>query len=328
MSTLAACGGGSPASRSDSRSSNEPSNESSNQSPSELATPASASQPTDPFPITVSHDLGSTVIPRAPQRVLALSIRDRDTTFALGVTPLPVRIGADRVVNADRAWAGYATKAPASQFLFNDGVLDYGLVAAVKPDLIVNVTSFMPTPQYDELSKIAPTVSTMGEPGPTWQEVTSALGRVLGRSEGAAKLITELEAGIAKVASDNPDFAGRTFAFAQYSGPTEDVFTSGRGAADSRLLRSLGFELPPMSTRLAPAQFAKLDVDVLLWDAELPPDKKDAIKADSRLRGLAVMQENRAVFLEGDLSAGLFFDSVLSLPFVLERITPLLQGVA
>lgn len=324
---LSACGGESSPGQPDDQASNGPTApDPSNGSSYDVTTPLSVSEPTDAFPITIDHVLGSTLIPSPPQRVLALATEERDTIFALGITPLPVRIAEGRVVNSDYPWAEYATSVPESPFLYSpDGVLDYELVAALKPDLILNVTNIMPAEVYETLSKIAPTVTEANEERTTWQDVTRDLGRALGRSDGADKLVSDVEAHIDQVASDNPQFAGKTVAVASYSGPTEDIFINS-DVPHRRVLEALGFDLSSTSTRLTPAEFDELDVDVLIWYAGAPPEKLAQIKGDPRLHGLAVMQENRAVFLEGTLSTGLqFWVSALSLPYLVDELTPLLQ---
>jgi iron complex transport system substrate-binding protein len=51
--------------------------------------PAPSAPPTaTAFPVTVTHKLGSAVIPQQPKRIVALSPQDADITVALGVLPV------------------------------------------------------------------------------------------------------------------------------------------------------------------------------------------------------------------------------------------------
>ena len=326
--TLAGCGGGESSSGS---TSSAPAPAPAGKAPvtaSEVTAPRPASAPTDAFPITIQHGMGSTVIPRAPERVLAMTTAFRDAAFALGVTPLPARITAERTHTAPRPWAPFAAGWATATVLYPDGTRpDYAAIVALKPDLILQGASFVEEQAYPELSKIAPTVLAPAPgSGSSWQAITRAAGAALGRSARADQVVAELKARLARVASENVRFKGRTVAVANYSATTGEVYVT-RGD-EMRFFSALGFSVAEMPTAgVEPPNFGRLDVDLLIWDLATEREERAVIEADPRLNALRVMREKRAVYIEGDLSAGFSSQSVLSLQFVLDQLTPLLRAV-
>lgn len=103
--------------------------------------------------------------------------------------------------------------------------------------------------------------------------------------------------------------------------------------SNSRFLRSLGFEIPAGirelvgeadGAGLSPERVDLLDMDVLVWldaaEGEGPLD-------EPLYERLPVHTEGREIFLESDdRLGGASFISVLSLPFLFDRMTPMLEA--
>jgi iron complex transport system substrate-binding protein len=98
----------------------------------------------------------------------------------------------------------------------------------------------------------------------------------------------------------------------------------------SRFLNALGFEIPEEMARLAgDAFFANLsrerlgliDADVLIWVPVLA-ENYEAVRNDPLYNRLDAPQEGRDIFLEETLAGALSFGTVLSLPFLLDRLVP------
>ena len=262
------------------------------------------------------------------QRVVALSDRFGDAAFALGVTPLASRHNDERIYTIPRPWAQYAAGWGTSTVLFTGGGPDLPTIAALKPDLILDGVGFSDSEGYEQLSKIAPTVVRASrDSGNSWQAVTRSVGAALGRSARAEQVVTEFEARLAKVASENPRFKGKRLVFASYSDPTEAVYVYEPRSPEMQFFASLGFTVPQMTPRVDPARFSNLDVDVLIWDMATEKEEKAVIEADPRLNTLRVIKEKRAVYIDGDLAYAFSFPSILSFQYALEKITPLLQAV-
>ena len=68
-----------------------------------------------------------------------------------------------------------------------------------------------------------------------------------------------------------------------------------------------------------------LDADVIVFATEKPSDIA-ALKKVPTFDTLGAVVENRAVYTDGTLAGAIYFVSPLSLPYVLERLTPQLEA--
>ncbi|MFL1380619.1 ABC transporter substrate-binding protein [Nocardiopsis protaetiae] len=156
--------------------------------------PDATNEPSDGYPRTVEHFLGSTEIPAAPERVLPLDAAYVDSTLALGgnvvgfttfaedVTELP-----DYLLNSD--WnAGTADEAVPVGLLWE---VDPEAVAATAPDLILSA-QVRHGDGYAQFSEVAPTVMSETT-GATWKENLVLTGAALDAEEEAEQLVTEFE---------------------------------------------------------------------------------------------------------------------------------------
>jgi len=105
--------------------------------------------------IDITHDLGTTTVPDAPQRIVVLEYSFVDTLAAVGVAPVGIADDdkRDSVIPAytdiiGDAWTSVGTrKSPSLE-----------VIASLQPDLIIADTSRHEA-IYDALSEIAPTIS-------------------------------------------------------------------------------------------------------------------------------------------------------------------------
>jgi iron complex transport system substrate-binding protein len=288
------------------------------------------------FPVTVKHALGSTTIPSAPKRVVTYGYTDQDPALALGTVP----VGTLRWIPQwkERGVGVWAEPklgdAQPKQFAGNE--IDFEGIASVAPDLILIVTYALPKTDYDKLSKIAPTVPTVGgfpDWGVPWQAATEQIGRALGKPTQARKLVTDAEALFTKAKADHPSFAGKeVLIVAPGGGGKLSVFapTDTRG----RFTTSLGFTQSDAIKKATGDQFYAyiseerldlVDVDALIVLAEDPTTRKQLL-AQPAFTSLQVVRDGRAVMVDDlDLSMALSASSVLSIPYALDRIVPQLD---
>ncbi|MGH4009697.1 MAG: ABC transporter substrate-binding protein [Pseudonocardiaceae bacterium] len=171
----------------------------------------------------------------------------------------------------------------------------------MQPDLILGTYSGMTARDYELLSQIAPTVAQTDEYidyGTPWQEHTLTVGKALGREDQARKLVADLEA---------------------------------------RFVTSLGFKVPAEIDQLAGDQFYTeisaervdlLDADLLLGDqVSYLPGGRSTVEANPLVGQLTAMQDGRALFLPEDLEYAFAFNTVLSLPFLLDGV-PMVEAAA
>jgi len=215
------------------------------------ASPAPTSDaPSDAFPVTIEHALGTTVVESAPERVVTIGWGSQDTALALGVAPVGVPFDgwAGDPDTGLLPWTADAFDdlgAPAPTTYVDLPEVDVEQIAALDPDLILATYSGISQDVYDQLSAFAPVVAYPDQPWlVSWQDQTLINGSALGLVDEAQALVEQMDATVARAAADNPTLAGLTFAYV-YASPdgTLSAYVAGDPRVD--LLTGLGMELAP-----------------------------------------------------------------------------------
>lgn len=283
------------------------------------------------WPITLTHKFGETTITNQPERVVSLSFAGHDFLLALGITPVALRYWFGDHPKGVWPWAQDALGDAEPEILI--GTPDIEFIATLNPDLIVGQWSGMTEDDYRLLSQIAPTIAAApgrGDYDSPWPLMLERLGQATGKLADARTIIEDLDARMAQLRAENPDWQGRTAALAW---PTELVtFTSQdiRG----QLLAALGFRVPQsVDERAGDGRFfvtlsdedvTDLDADVLIWlqtTKEIP--KLDDIVLRPTMRAY---REGREVLADYELTAALSHSSPLSLNYALDRLVPLIAA--
>jgi iron complex transport system substrate-binding protein len=292
---------------------------------------------------TVEHKYGTTEIRGTPQRSVTVGFSDQDYVLAVGLAPVAVTDWYGDYPYATWPWAqdelGNATPEVLNKGQFTgDTTPNFEAIAALNPDLITAWYSGLSQDQYDKLSQIAPTVAQSKrypDYGMPWQAATREAGHAAGRTERAEQLIAEVEARFAQARAGHPEFEGKTAVVAERFEPGK-FFVRAPQDPRSQFLISLGFEIPEQIAELAgdldgaeisEEQLNLLDHDLLLWNVGFSPELATEL-ADNRLyQQLDVAREDRAVFLEDEvLSGALTWGTVLSLPFAIDGLVPMLAA--
>lgn len=282
---------------------------------------------------TIEHKYGSTEISGVPERVVSVGFNDQDPILALGVKPVGVRDWIENRI----IWPWNEEEfSDAKPEILPVGELNFEQIATLKPDLIVGVYSGITKKEYETLSEIAPTVTQPGKYqdfGIPWQEQTRIIGRALGREERANKLVAEVEGRFARAREENPEFEGATGLVA-YSFAPKEYGAYGTQDLRGRFLTSLGFELPPKIAELTGDEFFTtisgerldlIDTDVLVWILSVD-GTRETVEKDPLYRKLDVASEERAIFPSEELIGAISFSTVLSLPFALDGLVPMLAA--
>ncbi|BAH54745.1 ABC transporter substrate-binding protein [Rhodococcus opacus] len=154
---------------------------------------------TGQFPRTVDHFRGSTEIPAAPQRIVALDNSFTDAVLLLEAPlvgyvdyrepGLPDYLGTTRdEFAADAESVGKVSNASLEQ------------IAALQPDLIISA-EVRDGKNYEQLSAIAPTIFTETT-GPTWKDNIRLVGKALGKEDLAEQKIGAYEERAAAVGAE------------------------------------------------------------------------------------------------------------------------------
>lgn len=204
------------------------------------------------FPVTIKHSYGSTTIGKKPQRIAAISWVNADTLLALGVVPVgmpKVEWGGNK--NASTDWidakltefgAAWGTdKAPKTYSEADGPAADD--IAALTPDLIVAAYSGLTKEQYEQLSKIAPTIGPIAPNYTTsWQDALAACGKATGLEPKAKELQASVEKQLAEVGEKNPEMAGSTFIAGNLDTATGKISLYTAGDTRPRFFTAIGMK--------------------------------------------------------------------------------------
>ncbi|WP_232664824.1 iron-siderophore ABC transporter substrate-binding protein [Pseudonocardia sp. TRM90224] len=293
-----------------------------------VAPPPAASGSADAFPVTIEHKYGSTTIPAEPKRIVAIGYQEHDFIYALGSKPVAVRWWYGSETDVIHPWTEPKAAGESPQILKMD-TIELEKIAALDPDLILGLYSGISQDEYTKLTNIAPTITQSGkyvDYGSPWQETTRTIGRALGKSAEAEKLVNDLDGRFAAIKAAHPEFAGKSIVVASF-GPENIGFFASQDPR-SRFFTSLGFTVPKEFDDIAGKEFYGtlsyeqtnlLDRDVLVWDQlSFTPGGRATVEQNALVQRMAVSKEQRSIFLEGDVEAAFGWNTVLSLPFVLD----------
>ncbi|WP_345419543.1 ABC transporter substrate-binding protein [Pseudonocardia xishanensis] len=269
------------------------------------------------------------MIQAEPKRVVTVGSTDHDTVLALGVTP--VAVSAWRGA-AFHPWNESSVGATRPVELSDQSTaINIEEVVAQKPDLIIAIWSSITQAEYDQLSKIAPVVapdSAYPVFGAPWQATTRTVGKALGKSAEAEKVITDTEGEIAAAKAANPALVGKKVLIAADFGAGEAYPTP---PTDVRygVLTGLGMDssvpgLADVST-LSFEESGKLNAaDVLVW-ITIPGA---TVEQNPVYLAQPVHLQGRDVFTNADQGLALTYSTVLSIPYTLKNLVPKLTSAA
>jgi iron complex transport system substrate-binding protein len=292
----------------------------------------SSTAPEGTFPATVTHEYGQTVVEEAPERVVSLGFTDQDALLALGTVPVAVREFAGAPPSATWPWEVDRLHGEQPEVL-PAGEVTPEAVEALKPDLIVAINAGLTREQYDAFSRIAPTVAapqgTTGGAVP-WQDATRLTGAALGLPVEADRLVKQVEDQFLEVQEDHPELAGATVAAVRPAPDPGSFMAWSAQDLRGRFLTDLGMQLPADVNRLAgqaayatiPAQQLSTTLDradaLVVVGTEAERTAFTALPGYSQLR---LVQDSKVVTLDDEQSAALAFNTVLSLPSVLDELS-------
>ncbi|WP_052849669.1 iron-siderophore ABC transporter substrate-binding protein [Streptomyces avicenniae] len=306
---------------------------------SDAAEDAGSSSEPGAFPVTIDGRFGPTTVEEEPERIVTVGLTDQDAVLALGKVPVGT---TDWLTLHDAAigpWAEEALgDADRPELLTDPGTgPQVEAIAALNPDLILAVYAGLTEDQYDSLSQIAPVVTApegTQDWGVAWDDQTRIIGAALGQPEAADELVTGVETMLADTREAHPEFADQTGLVAT---PYDGYYVFGDEDPRSDLLANLGFTIPGELAEVTGQEFGAsisrentdlLDQSALVWlvgDTEGAPRE---LHDDELYGGLDVVTQGREVYVDesSDLGASLSFGTVLSLPYTVETIVPLLSA--
>ena len=289
------------------------------------------------FPASVEHKFGTTTVEREPERIVVVGLTEQDTVLALGYTPIATTEWYGDQPHAVWPWAREALGDAKPTVLTAADGFDFEKIASLRPDLIVGTNSGMRQRDYDKLSRIAPTVTSVE--GSTdyfspWDEQVRVIGQALGKPDEAEALVKRVRDRYAAVAEEHPEFEGKTATFSQ-NGFYDGLLYVYPEGLNTEFLTYLGFEINPEITALAkepgvqvaisPERLDTIDADVIVFATEKPGDVGRLFE-EPTFPLLDAVGKNRSVYTDGTLAGALYFMSPLSLEYALDKLTPQLEA--
>lgn len=289
------------------------------------------------FPVRVEHKYGTTEVKAEPKRVVTLGLSDQDAVLALGTKPVGAIDWFKETPYGKWPWAKPLWGDTPPEVVGERDEYNMEKIASLKPDLILAQYSGMKQEQYDTLSKIAPVVAQpkgFEDYQAPWQDSARLAGKALGKADEIEKLIKGIDDKFAAAKAAHPEFAGKTAVVADaYEPGTYSVFSPN----DPKMLflTQLGFVVPDKLKEAAGTanvvdlsyeRFDVVDVDRLVW-LIADPASTDQIKNEALYQKLKVVQEKRDLFVpyeEPPVGAAMSFNTVLSIPYALDQMLPLL----
>lgn len=226
-------------------------------------------------------------------------------------------------------------------------VFDVAAITAMNPDLIVAMFAGLVLEDYQKLSAIAPTITMVSSDSKdyysSWQEETYVLGKIVGRAQYAQDQVTAIQQEFVDAYTEHPELKDASIALAA-PGPNGTFRLMNPYAEMSRFFSSLGMDFPgriesiTRSTGVSRKMYGIelpysslnfLDgVDALVWivghDGRAAMDK---LKKTSAYQNLRVVRNNKSLELGPDEAEALYYSSITSLPWALERLVPKLVAV-
>lgn len=302
--------------------------------------PVMAGDASSPFPIAIEHKFGTTIVPEEPKRVVSIGYHDHEYLLAVGVVPVALRYNYGDHPYGVFPW-GQSLLGDAQPELLHVpvGELDFEAIASWRPDLISAVYSGITQEEYERLSRIAPTIAQTDDYidfGMPWQEQAVMIGTAVGRKENAEAAVAAVEAHFEAVRREHPEFAGKKVVLAVWRQDGQIGLLAEQDLR-TRVFTDMGFEVPDSFTHLFGDLFYAFisleqirmldDADVVVWNQMAWSIGRKAIEEHPLYRNLRIAREGRHIFLENDLDDALQYGTVLSLPYLLDEVVPILEQV-
>jgi iron complex transport system substrate-binding protein len=285
------------------------------------------------FPVTVDTLFGAVEISEQPARVVALGWGDAEAALSLGVQPVGasdwLAFGGEGV----GPWAkGLYDEAPT---IIETLEPDFEAIAALTPDLILDVKSSGDKDRYERLSQIATTVG-VPEGGENYlvspKDQLAMIGRALGASEKASELQKDLDEAFSEVADAHPEWKGKSVTVATRTsegwgayidGDTRVTFLEDLGFTQSEKVAALPTGDSGFSVSISAEQLDELDADLIV--AFPIYIETTQITDDKQWKQIPAVADGRDVVVDGDLSSAFSTGSTLAQKYALEQLPELVE---
>ncbi|WJY74427.1 putative siderophore-binding lipoprotein YfiY precursor [Corynebacterium canis] len=300
-----------------------------------LAGCAKSEPAADSSTVLIHHSMGDTTIKGVPQRIVTLGNQWTDALLTLGGKPVGF---FDNVHDAGGGLAPWTRGQleGATEITVEDGKKVVDHVRRLKPDLIFAPGFAADTQTYESFAAIAPTIPDVSTAQiGRWQDPLTVVGQILRIPDAANRAIADLEGRLADDAAALKNLKGKTLSMVYFyketsiavqadpsDGASEIFLDFGMAFPENQVTRAGGsgrFEIPV-------ADIAELDSDALI--IVLQEEKlRETFEAIPGFSELTSVRKDQVQFIDLATGTALNVPTVLSIPYALDHIMPLLKKV-
>lgn len=286
--------------------------------------------------VTVETADGPVTIKGTPSRIVTLGSPWTETVISLGVQPLA---GFDAVKASTKTQAPWLEGKmgdvkevdPSSDLLTQ--------IANLDPDVIfLDSSNPMFAPQAEKIKQSGvPVIGhlTAKQVDP-WQDLLSTAGKVLDKESKATEIADSIDTKIADMQKANPALKGKTYTFSAMQGPTQITVLADDNDGAAQLFNSLGLHFPEAQTaqakkegtsrfQISPENVSLLNSDLLVM-AAANDELKRKLEGLPGFSDLTSVKSGAVAWMSFPEIFGLNTPSALSMPFLLDKLTPALAA--
>lgn len=290
------------------------------------------------FHVTVPTPYGDVELTERPERIVVLSLDYLEATLALGLTPVGAPTGVplgdwvtDRIDTTDTELFAFSSP--------SNGEVPVETIAALDPDLILGSVYAVTQENFDQLSKIAPTLTRADDADETvagaWEDITRQVGAATGTSDKADQVIAEVHQKITEAKAAAPSSLGKKVIFAGVAAQGIAV-TQGDAHSGMRLLQALGLEQTDVGSgeegygggrvMLSIEQIGQLDEADLLIIGAIDPAAAEQLFKNELYTSLGIVKDDHVLVLDALGTWSFNTPTALNVPYLIEQLQPLMEG--
>ncbi len=195
----------------------------------------------------VTHAMGTTTVPDAPQRILVLTNEGTEALLDLGIKPH----GAVRSIVGDPWYPHIAAAMTDVIELGNEDEPNLELIASLEPDLIIGI-KVRHEGIYQQLSAVAPTVMSNVFDG-TWRQNYQLYAEAVGRDAVAAEHLAAFDTRIAALRASLGDRLAEEVSLVRFRAGGRTSIRA-KSSFAGIILSDMGFARPAAQARLTDSE--------------------------------------------------------------------------
>lgn len=291
------------------------------------------------FHVTVPTPYGDVELTERPERIVVLSLDYLEATLALDLTPVGAPTGVplgdwvtERIDTTDTDIFAFSSP--------SNGEVPMEKIAALDPDLILGSVYAVTQENFDELSKIAPTLTHADDADETvagaWEDITRQVGTATGTSDKADQVIAGVHQKITEAQEAAPNSQGTKAIFAGVAAQGIAV-TQGDAHSGMRLLQALGLEQTDVGSgeegygggrvMLSTEEIGQLDKADLLIIGAIDPAAAEQLFKNELYTSLDIVKEDHVLVLDALGTWSFNTPTALNVPYLIDQLQPLMEGV-